>query len=372
MSAPSPPIIEDRPDSRNSTLIFYWRAPLSDGDGSGISSYTLHCTSPSTIIQSYPAPQSGGFASITGLTNRTRYFFDLYCTNSNGISSSAVSYFAKQPGNPPIVPFISIALISNVLNVYWSTPTNDGGADIYRYGIWSFAATSNGFPLFNLNALSSKSYTYSNVFFRQIPLPNPASNYCVTVHAINDAGWSSDPFVSSIYRSLVSYTPGIRWNALPTGNYQVDGIYLFNTISSASTGVTFDGTNIGTLTNNFRPVGVFDQYCTEWTGYFYCQTSGTHTFWTESDDWSFVWLGSNAQRGNYTTANALVNNGGSHGVQERSGSISLTSNIYYFIRFSHGDGGGGDDMRLSFQTPTVSRTYNLSNYFFHIPGDPLI
>lgn len=372
MSAPTPPIITDRPDSRNSTLIFYWNSPLSDGDGSGISSYTLHCTNPSTIIQSYPV-QLGNSALITGLTNRNRYFFDLYCTNSNGISSSAVSFFAKQPGNPPNPPVFSVNLnnaLSN-LTVNWSTPTNDGGADIYRYGIWVFPAIGSNL-LSNFSSLSSKSYTYSNVFSRVIGLPNLSSNYAVSVHAINDAGWSSDPFDSRAYQFPAAFIPGVRWNALPIGTYQVDGIYLFNTVSSASTAVTFDGTNIGTLTNNFRPVGAFDQYCTEWTGYFFAQNTGNHTFWTESDDWSFVWIGSNAQRGNYNTGNAVVNNGGSHGVLERSGTISLTAGIYYFIRFSHGDGGGGDDMRFSFSTPAQGRTYNLSNYLFHKVGDPLI
>jgi hypothetical protein len=370
MSAPSPPRVTDNPDSRNSTLVFYWKTPLSDGDGSGISSYTLNCTAPSSITVSYPAPSSEGIGLISSLTNRTRYFFDIFCTNSNGISSPFVSYFAKQPGDPPNTPVFSTSLFlfngRSTLNVSWSTPTNDGGADIYRYGVWMYSATSNG--ILNLNDPPAKTYTYCNVFSRQLYLPSLTSNYYVNVTAINDSGWS-DVFDLNRYQFVDTrgYFPGIRWNALPYGNYQVNGIYIFNTISSASTAVTLDGTNMTTLTNGFRNPNSGDQYCVEWTGFFLCRDSGSHTFYTESDDWSFLWLGSNAEPGNYTLANVLVNNGNEHGVVQASGTISLTSGNYYFIRFSMGENGGGDDMRVSFQTPTVSRTYNFSNYMYYRP-----
>jgi hypothetical protein len=369
MSAPSPPIITDRPDSRNSTLIFYWKPSLSDGDGSGISSYTLNCTAPSTIEISYPAPTAEGIALISPLTNRTRYFFDIYATNSNGISSPYVSYYAKQPGNPPIPPFVSTSLSYNNpnfnLTVYWSTPTNDGEADIYRYGIWMYPSDSNGTVLSNLGILSSKTYTYSNIYSRDINIPDQLSNYTLAVAAINDAGWSEiyDP---SVYKFIgIGYIPGIRWNALPLNNYSVNGIYLFNTIASASTAITFDGTNIATLTNNYRPVNGGTRYQVEWTGYFYCRNSGNHTFWTNSDDWSFLWLGSNAEPGNYTTTNPLVNNGGEHAAQDRFGTSNLIANTYYFIRFSFGENSGGDDMQVSFSTPTLARTYNFSNYMYY-------
>ena len=208
MSAPSAPIVSDRPDARNSTLRFYWNTPLSDGDGSGISSYTLACTAPTPATYSYNAAEGQLYAEISSLTNRTRYFFDIFATNSNGISSPATTYFAKQPGNPPGSPVFSNTVevvdgVSSII-VHWSSPTNDGGADIYRYGIWMFPSDVNQNILSNLGSLSSKTYTYPNVFNRAINIPNINSNYFLTVAAINDAGWSD--FES--YNKYIFITPG--------------------------------------------------------------------------------------------------------------------------------------------------------------------
>ena len=51
----------------------------------------------------------------------------------------------------------------------------------------------------------------------------------------------------------------------------------------------------------------------EWLGYFLPNTTETYTFYTASDDASYVWVGSNALSG-FTTANAIVNNGSPHGI----------------------------------------------------------
>jgi len=64
----------------------------------------------------------------------------------------------------------------------------------------------------------------------------------------------------------------------------------------------------------------------QWLGYFLPATTETYTFFTASDDASYMWIGANAVSG-FTIANATVNNGGAHGVQEASGTIALTSGV---------------------------------------------
>ena len=103
-------------------------------------------------------------------------------------------------------------------------------------------------------------------------------------------------------------------------------------------------------------------------GYFLPNETRTHTFFTNSDDGSGVWIGANAlETGSRNTGNAIVNNGmgTGHGLVERSGQIALTSGVYYPIRIVHEEEGGGDAMRFSWQGPTSAKTEDLSNYFYY-------
>ncbi len=78
----------------------------------------------------------------------------------------------------------------------------------------------------------------------------------------------------------------------------------------------------------------------EYKGYFLATYTGTHTFYLSSDDGSFMWVGATALTG-FTTANALVQNGGLHGVVEVSATISLVAGTYYPIRIQFGNGPEG-------------------------------
>jgi len=78
----------------------------------------------------------------------------------------------------------------------------------------------------------------------------------------------------------------------------------------------------------------------EYKGYFLATYTGTHTFYLASDDGSFMWVGPTALTG-FTTANALVKNGGLHGVVEVSATISLVAGTYYPVRIQFGNGPAG-------------------------------
>jgi phosphosulfolactate phosphohydrolase-like enzyme len=77
-----------------------------------------------------------------------------------------------------------------------------------------------------------------------------------------------------------------------------------------------------------------------------------------------VWIGANAVTG-FTTANATVNNGGAHGVVERSGTAALTAGVYYPIRIQFGEAGGGDVMTFNHSTSTITKTTNVTGKVFY-------
>ena len=132
-----------------------------------------------------------------------------------------------------------------------------------------------------------------------------------------------------------------------------------------NTGFTTNFTNLTTATNsvviaNNGQTG----HSIVWQGYFLADFTGTWTFRLESDDGSYMWIGTNALSG-YTTSNVTVNNGGNHGVTAVTGTVSLISGTYYPIRILYGDGGGGYDCQFSWSRNGSSYIYNGAGYFFN-------
>ena len=99
-------------------------------------------------------------------------------------------------------------------------------------------------------------------------------------------------------------------------------------------------------------------------GYFLAPTTETYTFFTNTDDASYMWIGPNAISG-YTHTNAIVQNGGLHGTTEQSGTISLIQNIYYPIRIMFGNNTGPGTMIVSYSTPTITKTSTWTGRIFH-------
>jgi len=103
-------------------------------------------------------------------------------------------------------------------------------------------------------------------------------------------------------------------------------------------------------------------YSWMFTGFFTPPTTGTYTFYTLSDDGSYVWVGPEALTG-YTTANAVVKNGGIHGASEISGTISLNAGQTYAIRILFGDYQAYGLLTFSWQGPGIAKNTDLSQYF---------
>ena len=105
-------------------------------------------------------------------------------------------------------------------------------------------------------------------------------------------------------------------------------------------------------------------FSVQWLGYFKPTTTETHTFFLNSDDASFMWIGATAVTG-FTTGNALINNGGGHAPQEVSGSIALTADQYYPVRIQFGEQGGGDLLEFNYSTPTIVKTTTVTGKVFY-------
>jgi len=157
---------------------------------------------------------------------------------------------------------------------------------------------------------------------------------------------------------------GLTWGYY-TG-YFADNVNFFTGAPSAS-GVVTSIPSINAGTDGYVPADQsWSNYSVQWTGYFLSNYTGSWTFYTSSDDASYLWIGPNATSG-FTTANANVNNSGTHPVQERSGNVSLVAGQYYPIRIQFGENGGGDNMIVSFSNPVLTKTTNGQGFFYTAP-----
>jgi len=160
---------------------------------------------------------------------------------------------------------------------------------------------------------------------------------------------------------VLPYTAGVYKTTY--SGYFADNVSFFATATPASVGGN-PATSVQT-TSIFEPSqNDGENFSCQWLGYFKPTTTETYTFFTSSDDASYMWIGSNAQTG-FTTSNSTVNNGGLHGTTERSGTASLTAGTYYPIRIQFGELSGGDVMTFNYSTPTISKTTNVTGLVFY-------
>ena len=173
--------------------------------------------------------------------------------------------------------------------------------------------------------------------------------------------------LSQFYGNARALSRGFTYRVFRSG-YFADDPAWFSSRTEQFMGTTTDTSNINVATGGVIPNdSSFETYSVEWFGYFYATVTGTYTFYTVSDDASYVWVGSSALSG-YTVANCLINNGGLHGATERSGTISLTAGTYYPIRCQFGENASGDNYTFSFAAPGIARTYNMTGYVFFPTG----
>lgn len=150
------------------------------------------------------------------------------------------------------------------------------------------------------------------------------------------------------------YLAGI-WKDTYTGYFNDDPNW-FATATKTGTGVP--------LLTAISAGSIPETTSVEFRGYFKPTTSDTYTFYTNSDDASYLWIGDIARTG-YNTGNALVDNGGLHGLVEQSGSIALSAGVYYPIRVQAGNNAVDGICAVSWSSPTQAQTGNFSGLIFY-------
>ena len=128
------------------------------------------------------------------------------------------------------------------------------------------------------------------------------------------------------------------------------------TSGALATGTVSDF-DVNTLQNAVDP-GDTDSYGIRYTGYIYISTPGLHTFETSSDDGSKVFL----------NGVEVVDNDGDHGVQSRSGTVTLSVGLHEVTILFY-ENGGGSSLSVSHQPPSGSLTA-LSFSNLYIDSDP--
>lgn len=142
--------------------------------------------------------------------------------------------------------------------------------------------------------------------------------------------------------------------------YFNDNPNYFATATSSYAGVDIGPIGFGDATGSTGNL-----FSNQYVGLFKASTNETYTFYLNSDDAAFMWIGAAADAVPLLTSSALVNNAGTHSVQERTGSIALQSGSYYSIRIQYGENTGGELFTASFSTDTISKTTDLTNYSFY-------
>jgi len=145
--------------------------------------------------------------------------------------------------------------------------------------------------------------------------------------------------------------------------YFADNVSFFATATPTTYGSN-PATSVQTTAISEAATDDGSNFSVQWLGYFKPTTTETYTFFTNSDDASYMWIGENALSG-FTTANATINNGGAHGNVEVSGTSALTAGIYYPVRMQFGEAGGGDNFGFNYSTPTITKTTNVTGLVFY-------
>jgi hypothetical protein len=159
-----------------------------------------------------------------------------------------------------------------------------------------------------------------------------------TCHAVaidNSLGTTTSPSITIFVTTPVSQ--GLkaeyynnRFLAAPIAFTRIDSTVNFT--DAAGTWVNFGGVGL-------------DNFSVRWTGQVRPPTSGTYTFYTNSDDGVRL----------FVNGQTIVDNWTDHGPTENTGTINLVANQLYSIRMEFYENGGGATAQLSWSGPSVAK-----------------
>jgi parallel beta-helix repeat protein len=181
------------------------------------------------------------------------------------------------------------------------------------------------------------------------------------------------------YDGTTTY-PGNIWTFTTKGQGEGNILfeYFWGTDSSLETLLnlpTFpDNPDQSELRTNFEGlINWRDNYGTHVRGYLYPPQTGNYTFWIASDDQSQLWLSTDedpahavqiASVPGWTPSRDFDNKGGGVGGPEQmSSEIALEAGSRYYIEALHSEGGGGDNLAVAWQGPSLPTRAVISGTF---------
>ncbi len=134
--------------------------------------------------------------------------------------------------------------------------------------------------------------------------------------------------------------------AVPVAQRGLLGVYFASNNLTLPTVARLDeSVNFDWMTNSPHPALLADNFSARWTGQLTAPTSGTYTFYVQSDDGVRLWLG----------GNLLIDNWTQHGVTENSAPIALQSGVPIDLKMEYFEAGGSAVAKLLWAGPSIAK-----------------
>lgn len=227
MSAPTVPRIVARPRATDGQLEFWWAAPVS---GAPITGYTLACPALS-ISNSYDG--SAGYASVSGIPNKTDVTFTLTATNANG-TGPAATFRTVQCGTLPYTSAVAAVTASTISTsialVTWTPSSLTTQAQTKWYVI---RAIPSNFPVTPSTVKSG----FGTDTARYINFLSANTTYQFLIKSINDVGWAG----AGLYTSSITMPSGYIPPFTPA---LISGLQIWLDANASSNFTFSSGSNI--------------------------------------------------------------------------------------------------------------------------------
>lgn len=264
----------------------------------------------------------------------TTYYYRMRAVNNSGGSAYTAEVNASTAidTEAPSAPTLSVvSTTGNSVNLSWTGATDNVGIveyDVYRNN--SLVASVAG-----------TSYTNSG-------LPNnEVFNYIVRAKDSNgNVSVQSNQVTARTINSGLSYSYYHHSNLSVVSQIETNGSLIRK----------------GEINNfDFTIRDQDNQFAFIFEGFILIPEDGNYTFFTSSDDGSRLFI----------NGNSLVNNDGTHGCQERSGTVALTAGFVQ-IKVAYFENGGGECLEVRWQGPGISKQFIPDEVLFQdqfIPSD---
>ena len=178
--------------------------------------------------------------------------------------------------------------------------------------------------------------------------------------------WSS--FVSAVDVSSLTLAAGVYertyddyFGQLGSGPFDDQSTYTATIVNG---GATITAQSAKTSISRLGTVAESTSYTAY--GYFLAPATGQFTFYINSDDASYLFVGDGADiANNIDLDNATVDNGGRHAATERSGTFNLVSGEYYKVFAVFGNDTGPGTAAFSYEGPSIAKTSDFTGRLFY-------